>query len=127
MFTSDHNALHVVPQSFGLGVRDLLDTSTVAELLGCSTRTVTNLFTSGHLPAFRLGPGRTSWRCTETDLLAFVARHGHHDPADVAASTDPDHLPTPATAPAVLTTRRSAEGLHLLELQRPPPDTDQEG
>jgi hypothetical protein len=73
---------------------------------------------SGILPAFRLGSSHSSWRVSEANLMAFIHRHGHHDPADVAESADPNQLPTPAPSPALLTTRRNAEGLKLVELQR---------
>ena len=102
----------------------LLTTETVADFLACSPRNVTRLITAGHLPATRLGPGKSSWRVTETDLLAFTQRWGHHSPADVADSLDPDRLPTPAPPLGLLTTRRTAEGLQMIELQHPDPDPD---
>jgi excisionase family DNA binding protein len=98
----------------------LLDTDTVAELLACSPRNVTRLITAGHLPAFRLGPGKSSWRVTDADLIAFIGRWGQHDPAHVAAVTDPDRLTTRTRAR--LTTRRTPEGLQLVGLQPPDPD-----
>lgn len=101
-----------------------LSSSEVADILGCDRRTAIRLFASGNLRAFRLGPGRTSWRVSEAALWEFITRYGHHEPATVAATTDPDQLPTPAPAPVLLTRRRSAEGLQLVELQRPPPDRE---
>ena len=101
-----------------------LTTETVADFLACSPRNITRLITAGPLPATRLGPGKSSCRVTETDLLAFTHRWGHHSPADVADSLDPDRLPTPAPAPGLLTTRRTAEGLQMIELQHPDPDLD---
>jgi excisionase family DNA binding protein len=97
----------------------LLDTATVAELLACSPRTVTNLITRGALPAVRLGPGRSAYRVPATALLEFVSRWGHSEPADVAVSLDPDQLAPSAIAPVLLTTRRSARGL-LLVAPAPP-------
>jgi excisionase family DNA binding protein len=55
------------------------DTATVARFLSCTPRTVTRLCALGHLPAFRLGAGRTSWRISEADLMAFITRHGPPD------------------------------------------------
>jgi excisionase family DNA binding protein len=98
----------------------------VALVLGCTSRTVTRLCTNGVLPATRLGPGRTSWRVRSADLMAFIHRYGHHEPADVAESPDPDQLPTPAPPPGLLTRRRTAEGLQLVELCSPPADSDKD-
>lgn len=99
-----------------------LSSSEVADLLACDPRTVTRLCVNGVLPATRLGPGRTSWRVRSADLWSFIHRYGHHEPATVAATTDPDQLPTPAPAPALLTRRRTPEGLQLIGLQPPDPD-----
>ncbi len=99
-----------------------LSSSEVADILGCDRRTAIRLFASGNLRAFRLGPGRTSWRVSETALWEFITRYGHHEPATVATSADPDQLPTPAPAPALLTRRRTPEGLQLIGLQPPDPD-----
>jgi hypothetical protein len=52
--------------------------------------------------------------------MAFIVRHGHHEPATVAATTDPDQLPTPAPAPVLLTIDRTPDGLMLRPA--PPPD-----
>jgi excisionase family DNA binding protein len=98
----------------------LLDTETVAELLACTPRNVTRLITAGHLPAFRLGPGKSSWRVTAADLAAFIRRWGQHDPAHVAEVTDPNRLTTRTRAR--LTTRRTPDGLLLVGLQPPDPD-----
>ncbi len=100
---------------------DFLTSSEVADLLACDPRTVTRLCMNGVLPATRLGPGRTSWRVRSADLWSFIHRYGHHEPATVAASPDPDQLPTPTSAPALLTTERTADGL-LLVRPAPPPD-----
>ena len=97
-----------------------LTTETVADFLACSPRNVTRLITAGHLPATRLGPGKSSWRVTETDLLAFTVRYGHHSPADVADSTDPDNLPPITLQPVTLATERTADGLLLVTPYRPP-------
>ena len=106
------------------GAGNFITTLDAAHLLACTPRTVVRLITAGHLPATRLGPGKSSWRVTETDLLAFTQRWGHHSPADVADSLDPDRLPTPAPPLGLLTTRRTAEGLQMIELQHPDPDLD---
>ncbi len=99
-----------------------LSSSEVADILGCDRRTAIRLFASGNLRAFRLGPGRTSWRVSETALWEFITRYGHHEPATVAESPDPDQLAPPTLAPALLTTERTPDGLLLVGLQPPDPD-----
>lgn len=112
------------PPPYFPGAGELLDTATVAELLACTTRTVTNLIQRGHLPAVRLGPGRTAYRVSAPALFDFVARYGHHEPGDVADSTDP--LPDFTPTPALLVETRSPDGLRLVAPYRPP-DPGQEG
>lgn len=115
---------HNPPPVLHLGAGDFLDTATAAELLACSTRTVTNLITRGHLPAVRLGPGRTAYRIPTEALLAFIARHGVHEPADVADA--PGELPDFTPAPVLLLETRTPDGLRLVTPYRPP-DTEQGG
>jgi excisionase family DNA binding protein len=100
---------------------DFLTSLQVADLIACHPRTVTRLCVNGVLPATRLGPGRTSWRVRSADLMAFIHRYGHHEPATVAASPDPDQLAPPTPAPVLLTTERTPDGL-LLVRPAPPPD-----
>lgn len=96
------------------GAGDLLTTADVADLLGCHPRTVTRLIQAGHLPALRLGPGRTAYRVASSALLAFVQRYGAHDPGDVADAPNPDALPEPRPEPVTLHARRTADGLLLV-------------
>lgn len=91
-----------------------LTTSEVADVLGCHTRTVTRLIRRGHLPAVRLGPGRTAYRVASSALLAFVLRYGTHEPHEVADASNPDALPEPHPEPVVLHTRRTPDGLLLV-------------
>lgn len=112
------------PPVLHLGAGDFLDTATAAELLACSTRTVTNLISRGHLRAVRLGPGRTAYRIPTDALLSFITRHGHHEPGDVAASPDAPAAFTPA--PVLLLETRTPEGLRVVTPYRPP-DPGQEG
>ncbi len=100
------------------GTGELLDTATVAELLSCTSRTVTNLIQRGHLPAVRLGPGRSAYRVSAAALLDFVTRYGYHSPEDVADSSGP--LPDFTPAPALLVETRSPDGLRLVTPYRPP-------
>lgn len=104
---------------------DLLDTAVAAELLACSSRTITNLITRGHLPAVRLGPGRTAYRIPASALLDFAARYGHCEPGDVAASADP--LPEFVPTPALLLEQRTPEGLRLVTSHTHSPPDPKEG
>lgn len=115
------------PTSLHLGEGTLLDTATAAELLACSTRTVTNLITRGHLAAVRLGPGRTAYRIPADALLAFVERHGHHDPELVADTPDADRLPPFTTERVALEVSRTPDGLRQVRLHRPPDRTERSG
>lgn len=110
------------PPLVHLGAGDFLDTALAAELLACSTRTVTNLIRRGHLPAVRLGPGRTAYRIPADALLSFVERHGHHDPATVAAADQTDQLPAFTTTPALLVETRTVDGLRLIAPAPPDPE-----
>lgn len=115
------------PTSLHLGEGMFLDTAAAAELLACSTRTVTNLITRGHLAAVRLGPGRTAYRIPADALLAFVERHGLHDPELVADTSDPDRLPAFTTHTVELEVSRTPDGLRRVCLHQPPDRTEQGG
>ncbi|TSA78939.1 helix-turn-helix domain-containing protein, partial [Deinococcus detaillensis] len=87
-----------------------MPTRAAAALLGCSVRTVLNLIVAGHLPAIRLGPGRSGYRIAPAALLDFAARFGSHDPATVATSAA-DDLPAFTPRPVTLVAHSSADGL----------------
>ncbi|EYB67404.1 hypothetical protein DEIPH_ctg042orf0003 [Deinococcus phoenicis] len=97
-----------------VGTGDLLNTVTVADVLGCTPRTVTRLIQRGVLPATRLGPGRTAYRVTTAALLAFVLRYGTHEPGTVADAPNPDALRDFTPEPVTLHARRTADGLLLV-------------
>lgn len=113
------------PPAHQPGAASLLDTSTVAELLACSPRTVLNLITRGHLPAVRLGTSG-AYRVHPDALNAFLERHGHHEPSTVADSTGPGTLPAFTPAPVMLRITTTPDGLRLVTLP-PPPDPDRQG
>lgn len=104
----------------GAGV--FISTLDAAELLACTPRTVVRLITAGHLPATRLGPGRTSYRISADELHAFTTRYGHHSPSDVAATAHLDELPPFTPQAVMLTTERTPDGLLLV---RPAPSPGQ--
>lgn len=110
---------------YTLAPGDLLTTPAAAALLSCAPRTVLRLIEAGHLYAVRLGEGRTAYRIHAADLMAFVTRHGHHDPAAVAAS-HPDTLPAFTPRPVRLVTHRTPNGVLLVEPYRPPAGLDDE-
>ena len=116
---------HRHPHAPALAAGDLLDTATAAELLACSTRTVTNLIQRGHLPALRLGAGRTAYRIHAHALHDFAARYGHHDPRDVADTLTPDQLDEPTPAPLELVAHHDPGGLLLVTPYRPPDGMEQ--
>ena len=108
------------------GAGDFISTLDAAHLLACTPRTVVRLIIAGHLPAIRLGPGRTSYRIATDDLHTFTARYGHHNPTDVAAAAYPDELPPFTPQAVMLATERTADGMLLVTPYRPP-DPGQEG
>lgn len=127
MTASTASTLHRPPPALHLGAGDFLDTAAAAELLACSTRTVTNLITRGHLHAVRLGEGRATYRIPAAALLAFVERFGTHEPGDVAAAQDAATLPDFVPAPVRLLETRTADGLRLVTPYRPPDPDQQDG
>ncbi|WP_019588843.1 helix-turn-helix domain-containing protein [Deinococcus apachensis] len=107
------------PAPLDLGAGCFIDTATVAEFLGCTARTVVNLIRRGHLPAVRLGEGRTAYRVPVAALLEFVTRFGTHAPATVAASENPDELLEFTPEPVMLATRRTSDGLLIVTPLQP--------
>lgn len=112
------------PPLLHLGEDTHLDTAVAAQMLACTPRTVINLITRGHLPAVRLGPGKTAYRIPAAALLAFVMRYGTLDPATVADHPDPDQLPEFKAEPVVLEVSRSPDGLLMVRPHRPPDRQD---
>ncbi|GHF91529.1 helix-turn-helix domain-containing protein [Deinococcus ficus] len=125
--TASTPARTALPPPLHLGEGTYLDTVTAAELLACTTRTVTNLITRGHLPAVRPGPGKTPYRIPADALLAFVERYGHHQPELVADTPDAARLPEFTTRPTVLEVSRSPDGLLRVRPHRPPDPDQQDG